>query len=167
MFVHIPIGLLFAYAVLELSSCVVPFVRRQEWVPKTKIFLVIAGVLSMLPALGTGDLASETLKNGSEAKDIVEIHETFASLTFIIFGFIALSYLTREIIKSTVRFPKILLRVARFVQPFTDRVITTSIVALLSLVGLVTLTILGGLGGAMVYGHEVDPIVAFIYSLFR
>ena len=38
-------------------------------------------------------------------------------------------------------------------------------VPLLALLGLIAITITGGLGGAIVYGKDVDPIVSFIYKL--
>ena len=37
---------------------------------------------------------------------------------------------------------------------------------LIALVGIVVITITGALGGAIVYGPEVDPIVSVIYHLF-
>ena len=37
---------------------------------------------------------------------------------------------------------------------------------LLGLAVLIAITITGSLGGALVYGPEIDPVVSFIYHLF-
>lgn len=142
--VHFPVALLTLYAVLEL----VRFKRVMEkpyWM-MIKAILAVFGFLSALAAYTTGPEVE-----GGDAPRILVMHETFASATVIIFGIIALHYL---------------LRFARH-EGIHHRIPTLPnvVIILLAILGLVAITITGGLGGAMVYGTNFDPFMAPIFKL--
>lgn len=142
--VHFPIGLLTFYAVLEL----IRFKRIAEkpyWM-NIKAILAIFGFLTALAAYLTGPEVE-----GGAAPRILEMHETFASATLLIFGIIALNYLLRWARHEGIH---------HRIPMLPNRVVIT-----LAILGLVAITITGGLGGAMVYGTNFDPFMAPIFQL--
>ena len=98
----------------------------------------------VLVILGTlGAYVAALTGPGGEGVRILDMHELFAKLTIIIYSLIAISYIDREFIKKT------------------------SILIILALLGLASITITGGLGGAMVYGTSFDPFMAPVFKLLN
>lgn len=162
LFVHFPIGLLVIYAVLEI----LPLMR---WYPQApwdaiKTVLSILGAASAVLASGTGSIADDLLTD-TAAKKIVEVHAPFAAITTLIFCVLAFSYFIRWVSRYHHLFEGRLSFVS-FLGSIADFIAQRWIVVLLSLLGLMTLTITGALGAAIVYGPDADPLVAIIYSLF-
>ena len=168
--VHFPIALLVIYAILEC----VRFKKITEWHSFffIKAFLAIFGFLAAIAAFSTGPEGSAihgwsgyTGMTGSNGRpilrQIVDMHSNFATLTVIIFGIIAASYLVVWIQREYPINHKIwnyVLQIARFIQKPT-------VIIILAIIGLVAVTIAGSLGGSIVYGPDVDPVVSFIYHL--
>jgi uncharacterized membrane protein len=137
--VHFPIALLTLYAVLEC----VRFKRAMEVMHAfhVKATLVIFGALGAAAAYATGP--------DVHGSPLVAVHERFATITLIIFSVIALSYLF-ELFKSN--------KYSAFVH-------RSYIIIPLAVLGLIAVTITGGLGGAIVYGTQFDPFMAPIFKL--
>lgn len=155
IFVHFPIALLTAYSVVELFS----FWRagRSSSVFQIKAFLVIVGTFMGIFTIVTGLMAEEKFE-GSDMERLVSTHEFFAITTIVLYLVLAGAYLVRFLSVQGVRLPDMLRRIAdTLLHPVTSKV--------LALVTLCTLTIVGALGGAIVYGPESDPAVKFIYNL--
>jgi uncharacterized membrane protein len=169
--VHFPIALLSLYAILECLR----FKKLLAWQPffYIKAFLVIVGGLAGIAAYSTGPegmavngwsgYASMVGSNGRPFVDqIVNMHSNFASLTLGIFSVIAVSYLVvwiqkiRPIQHSAW---SVILKIANFIQK-------PAVIILLALLGLLAVTITGALGGSIVYGPNVDPVVSYAYHLF-
>lgn len=117
-------------------------------------------------ALLTGDIASEL---SAPPELVVEKHETFATLTTIIFGFLTAAYVVYGIQLTTwhgviVRSPvgKIWGIVSRIALLCVSPIVAIP----LALVGLIAVTITGALGGLMVYGPKVDPFVGWVAKIF-
>lgn len=162
LFVHFPIAFLMGYVVFEW----LPQKKLQKFAPKIqtiKIALLLLGVLSGFVALMTGELAEELVGE----HPVVELHSFFATLTIAIFAVLSVAILWPWTRASLARglswLPGSWLRA---IDAVTRVIVKRPIVLLLSLAGFVTLLITGALGGAMVYGPEVDPVVSFVYSLF-
>lgn len=159
-FVHFPIALLIVYAVLE---CIRPsyVMKHRSW-HDIKAAFVILGTLSAFAALSTGEMAEENLQ-GSQHQ-LVELHSFFATASTWIFAILAVAYLIALVTEhvsalSSHSWWKTISGIGAFIEkPF--------IAISLALLGIVSLTITGALGGALVYGPDVDPIVSFIYHLF-
>lgn len=166
IFVHFPIALLTVYSVLE-------FVRfkkiiEKSWYLYVKGAFLIIGVLTSSLALQTGELAQEAYR-GSDTLNLIRIHSNWASAASSIFTLLAILYVIHFVVNSSLH-EKIK---STFLKPLWEGVVflseilfnSTWFVVLTALVGLAAITITGALGGAIVYGPDVDPVVKIIYSL--
>lgn len=166
IFVHFPIALLTIYALLELARF--KPIRNLPYLFDIKAFLVIVGFFSALVTVQTGNLAGEGVPSGP-IRNLVETHSFFANISVYIFGLIALVYFLKWIDLSSADryiiaspFGKIWIAVKKQ----TGYILRSPLLPFIALAGLLSITITGALGGAIVYGPDVDPFVHFIYGLF-
>ncbi len=170
IFVHFPIALFTVYAVIELIWN--KSFRANISTLWIKVTLLATGVVGAQVSLMTGETAEHLI--GSSA--LIEKHSTFANFTVWIFGILFVSYIL-HILDQKIVFPNIktflekrqsqdvLVRVWALLIKIKGFLIMTPIVYILAIVGLLAVTVTGALGGAIVYGPEVDPIVQFIYTI--
>lgn len=158
--VHTPIGLLTLYSMLEILRFK-KLLNRTYWF-YVKAVLVIVGFGGSLLAIGSGLL----IKSEFVGDKVVEVHFWLGIITAILYGIIAFSYLVAWIQKEIYPFAffkiglwKFLVRIETFIQK-------SWILVPLSVIALVAIFITGALGGAIVYGPEIDPMVSFVYHLF-
>jgi len=148
---------------MELVSPVLP---KWQWWAQTKMFLVITGWLAFIPTLLTGEMAEEVIGHSA----LVEKHSQFAGITVTIFFILFVAYLIRffvitgwgEYIVAKIGFRGMW----NLKQKVADFILSPVVVWLLALVGIVVITITGGLGAAISLGPNIDPIVTFIYGMF-
>lgn len=129
------------------------------------------GTLAAYAAIITGDWFAESIPSDAPIQAVIEKHEMMASITATIFTIIALAYLFAWLQKEGV-IEKCVARML-WTRPGVvileklDRLILCAPVSMiLALVGVVAITMTGGLGAAMVYGPDIDPFVKIIYNLF-
>ncbi len=170
IFVHFPIALFTVYAVIELIWS--KSFRANVSTLWLKTTLLVTGIIGAQVSLMTGETAEHLLGEST----LIEKHSTFANLTVWIFGILLVSYILHILDKKIV-FPKIktflekrqpqdiLVRVWGILVKGKDFLIMTPVVYILAIVGLLAVTVTGALGGAIVYGPEVDPIVQFVYNV--
>jgi len=167
IFVHFPIGLLTFYVAIEVVSII--FKRRLDLNTFTlRAVLVIAGSLASYATLATGDGAEDLILDRTLGS-IVEAHSFWAELSTAIFTILAVGYLLAFIFRNEVInlwiqrkfswFYEVLLLVKQII-------LNQNIRLFLALIGLLAITITGALGGAIVYGPEIDPIISVIYHWF-
>lgn len=172
IFVHFPIALLTIYSVLELIRWK-RLTNQQYWFYIKAVFIMLGGV-SALAALATGDIAKEALQNNlfhspiTNFRQVVSMHELFADIAIVIFGILAACYLAAWLDK--IGFANFtnkhgLERTWRVIVKIYNLVINTPLVILLAILGLIVITITGGLGGILVYGPNADPFFKIMYSL--
>jgi len=161
--VHFPIALLTLYACMECLR----FERLQSLVAwfYIKLFLVLVGVGGSWFAFATGNYIAEKLGK----TPLIETHAFFAVITVVIFTAIGAMY----IIEWAERDQLLHIRSGSFSQKVWFALLhvfhiynISTIRVVCALAGLVALTITGGLGGAIVYGSDIDPMVKIIHSLF-
>jgi len=156
--VHFPIALLTLYALFELARF--KKLTNQTWYRPVKLAFLFLGTLFASLAAKTGEIAA-----GEGTNTIVEMHERMANMSIWIFSILAVAYLVALFFEH----PNMQKYVQRMgsLGPLLRKLsgIITMISPLLALAGLFTITATGALGGAMVYGPDVDPIVRFIYDL--
>ena len=166
--VHFPIALLTIYALMEILR----FKKLQGvygyWYAKA--FVIVIGTLSSFAAFASGDeVGGEAITDPVMSK-IFEMHESWAAATLSIFSLIAVYYIA-ELVNDSVSFQSWLGAVpgrksiwdgVRRIFGFIGR---PAVLVLLACVGLIAITTTGALGGMMVYGPGVDPVVSFIYSI--
>ncbi|PIR04073.1 MAG: hypothetical protein COV59_02725 [Candidatus Magasanikbacteria bacterium CG11_big_fil_rev_8_21_14_0_20_39_34] len=160
--VHLPIGILTLYSLLEIVSLNKKL--KNPFVKHLKIFLSVIGVLFALPAYFAGNILEET----RYGDPILEYHDTFASATLTLYAIIAVAYLLPIIFQlpmlQSVQFLKT--KPIQAFYKFSQFLLQPMIIVPLSLLTLILLTITGALGGAMAHGPSADPVVAYIYHIF-
>jgi uncharacterized membrane protein len=163
--VHIPVGLLIVYSGIEIGLLF--FKSYRERLSLGKYLMLLIGVVGGFFALQTG----EALEDVWGYSALIELHATFATTTFWLYAVILLMF-TIDYARASSKVVAYVQKTA-FVQPLWKALVGLSaftlkqpILALLALLGGVTLTITGALGGALAHGPEADPAVSFIYSLF-
>lgn len=163
--VHFPVALLTLYAIFELARF--SFLTRQEYWFYVKASLLILGSLSSFLALATGDTAKAV--GGFKGSKVVEMHETFAGITGWIFGLLAFAYLiawaNRANLFMKFRASTPIATAWSFATQISRFLLKSWVVIPLSLLGLCTVVITAGLGGALVYGLKFDPFMAPIFRL--
>lgn len=167
IFVHFPIALFTIYALFEIIR--IKRFEATDTITYIKAVFLIIGSLSSMLAVQTGELVGEVMENGPQGK-LLETHAFFAVGASYIFGILAIVYLI-WLVEKTGFFAKytssglgqsiwsLLLKIKAV---FWKK----SILILLAIVGLFFITVAGSLGGALVYGPDVDPIVKFFYTIF-
>jgi len=158
LFVHFPIGILVLYTAFEIFRFNI--IKRQSWYFEIKAILSIIGTLAAYLTASTGELAEDIIKISSPDKaGLIEVHSMYAVATITVFSILAGSYLFEWFKKASLLelITKIvfLRKLSFFIQKYSP---------IIAIVGLVLITITGGLGASIVYGSEVDPFVTFIYN---
>lgn len=167
LFVHFPIALLTLYAVLELLAFK-KIANLPYWF-YLKALLAIVGALSAVVAIQTGELIEREFQQGGSAQ-LVETHSFWAATATYIFAGLAVCYLvawldlssTFKIIIAKKSWLQSSWRLLRGLQQF---IFQKPLLILLALAGLSALSITGALGGALAYGPNIDPVVAFVYKI--
>ncbi len=145
-FVHFPIAFLTLYTACEV--CRISALTRQQWYTPVKAVLLFAGVITgALFTIPTGKLAEGAFEGTSTAQ-LVELHEQFAFSSIILYALLATLYILQ-------------MRSPTFMAAYR-----TPVLVIGSILGFLFLTTTGALGGAIVYGPDIDPAVSFIYHLF-
>ena len=162
--VHIPIGLLTLYAVLEILP-----LRRffpADSLRLTKGILLVAGLLGAFFALQSGEAAGERSMEGYR---LFETHAFFAGAMTWIFAALAVLYIVAWL--RPVMAPVVSGKQNTLVLLWNTilRVSTTldkdSIRRVVAFVGFIFLSFTGALGGALVYGTQADPLISFVTRL--
>ncbi len=165
LFVHFPIGILTLYIFFELVR--VRVITKQSFYTELKTVLVVLGTVSAFFASITGGLAEELVEGGKNSvvgasmMPLVEQHSLFAGAMTTVFSLLAFSYVFEYCKKNTI-FPA-LIRVTFLgcISTYTQKFAVP-----LAVVAAVLMFVVGGLGAALVYGPDVDPMVTVIYNIF-
>jgi hypothetical protein len=99
----------------------------------------------------------EAWSQAGSSLPLVEIHSNWATASVWIFGVLSLVYLAAWLHREGV--------LKHAVGSWCERALSLWFTPVVALAGLAAITITGALGGAIVYGPDVDPAVKFIYSL--
>lgn len=134
--VHYPIAFLTTYVAFEVLR-IKKLTDLPGWFYIKKAILIL-GELSAVATLLLITLFSGSTTAGGG--DIVESYRTFLTITVIIFGFISLAYIR--------------------VWP---RVLKSSVIIPLSIIGLFFIVVSGGLYGATIFGLHYDPYLAPVF----
>ncbi len=164
--VHFPIALLTIYALMEMIQY--KKLKNTDYWFNSKATLVIIGTIFAYLSLSTGELGISLYARSY--LPLINLHELIATTTTYIFSFISLIYLFSLINKIELKLKIIKLISKKWwvnTVNFSNYVLNKNIIIVsLAVLGLIAILITGGLGGAIVYGPNVDPIVNFIYHLF-
>ncbi len=163
LLVHFPIALLSIYSVMEILR--IKALTGQEWWFYTKSAFLLLGSASTAPTVLAGKLAEG---NFPDARYLVEVHSTWAQATSVIFVLLSFCYFVAILDKHVIfginpskLFPApwgLAVKLEKFV-------LETFVVVPIVLAGLMAIVVTGALGGAIVYGKNLDPFTVFIYNL--
>ena len=167
--VHFPIAFLAFYSLLEVLTFFSYF-RAERW-------FFIRGVLASLGAVAGvvavifGGVAEEALHvEGSSLQPLVEMHESFAAASLIVFFVLGAAYASRMLSKEfgfpRGTWPVWMRRLALWKQAAAFVILNPRVRVPLAIIGFILLTIAGALGAAIAHGPAADFIVQFVYNLF-
>lgn len=145
--VHFPVALLLLYGIFELVS-VRKLMAKPYWF-YIKAILVIFGALGAIVSAMTGE---EGVHYGEHIA-LIDAHANFAGATVVLSIFIALVYLVAWFARD-----KFQLFAWKFLA-------NRGAMIPLSIAMIVVILITGGLGGAIVYGTDFDPLMKPIFQL--
>lgn len=164
--VHFPVALLSLYPFVEAARFT--RLKQKPWIVPLKTFLVVAGTLGAAAAGLTGELAAEAL---AESR-LIEVHSSFAQMTFAVGAVLSFGYVVTllraggwspgRVFKGSSAAEK----VWAFCVKVADRIVSAPVAVPGSILLLALIVITGSLGGALVYGPDIDPAVAFVYRVF-
>lgn len=169
--VHFPIALLYVYGILELLRW-----KKISELPYwfyVKGLILLLGVAGGAAALQSGD-SLEHVYDGTPVQSLVRLHSLWGTAAVYIFTALAAAYIVKWLYMSgwsnrLFAYP-VIGGVLRYAWPFLYGLSVWLLdfpwIILASLAGLVALSFTGALGGAIVYGPDVDPFVYFVYHLF-
>jgi uncharacterized membrane protein len=164
--VHIPIGLLFLYSLVEVGLLFFPTFRDK--MTYGRYVMLVVGVIGALFALQSG----ESLEHAQRFdRALVEVHSLVAGATTWVYGILAIAMTLMFAVEW-----RILLRV-QTTYPLVKKVLHPFLVlsrlvtrqpwrVLLAIGGGVLLLLTGALGGAIAHGPNADFITAAVYTLF-
>lgn len=156
IFVHFPIALFTIYALLEFLRFKI--LNQNSHLFYIKATFVIIGSLASFLTLITGVMIQDLFEN-SPLQKVLELHATMATISVIIFSLIAAVYSISWLNKIGFRIWPLFLNLQKII-------LQGPIIIILALVGLITITTTGALGGSLVYGPQTDPFTSFVYNLF-
>ena len=166
IFVHIPVAFLSVYGLAELVRFKI-FAERLHWF-YVKAALLIVGVGGAVMALVTGDMAEGLWRDNTAKRQLIEIHSTYAAITFVVAGLLAVLYAVALVDRQQwLRLPEGsgLRRIWTQLARASNTIISSPWVSMWALAVFVLITIVGALGGSIVYGPDTDPVVKFIYGI--
>lgn len=163
--VHFPVAFLSVYCLLELVR--IRYITSAVYWFYVKASMVIIGTAGAGAAYLTGEIAEELYGK----TELVEIHSKFAKLSVIVFCVISAIYIVAWLsrlellgkIENALKLNEN--SVYMFLKKALNYFAESFIMILPALVGLVCIVITGALGGALVYGPDIDPFVRIIYDL--
>lgn len=168
LMIHFPIGLLATYSVLE-------FIRYKKVLAQpywfyVKATLVILGAISAQAAVVFGSMIENMFLSIPEKNAIVPVHEIWAMVTTVIFTFLAICYLITWIRsgdgEGSFGSNSVRGKLWNTLSATSKLVAGTTVSLVFAIMGLISITITGALGGAMVHGIGFDPFITFVYHLF-
>ena len=161
--VHFPIAFLTLYSILELLH---RWNRQPFWKPLRAV-LVIIGTIGAYTALQTGEFAEESFR-ASLLMPVLELHSLLANVTTIVFAILAGAYVIDLLSTKNVweRLKLVPQRARIFLERVAHIILRTPLTYILVIIALTTLSLVGALGGILVYGPDMDPVTKIVYWMF-
>ena len=162
--VHFPIAILSIYAILEVLR-LKRLQKMQGWF-YAKSYTAIVGTFASYAAYAAGPEGGRNVD--ATFRHIRELHSNWATATLIIFSVITLHYIIvlfgrHAGIQAWFAKSEGTKKLWSFLAHISSVIGNPALLVILAVLGLCAITITGALGGSLVYGADVDPVVQFIY----
>ncbi|MFZ4500438.1 MAG: DUF2231 domain-containing protein [Minisyncoccia bacterium] len=159
LFVHFPIAFLFIYSLIKI-------VPVKRWLPKVswkdiERVLLVVGVLGAFAALSTGEAAESLVRSNPQ---LVETHAVFATAATWMYGLL----LSGEILLLLIPWIPANFQAVKIVKALTivKDILTHRILSIvITILGLLTLSLTGLLGGVITHGVTADPVAPFVLRI--
>jgi uncharacterized membrane protein len=166
IFVHFPIALLTLYVGIEFFSVIIKKRKNNITILYIKLLLLVTGAIGSSIASLTGEGAEHQMGRTF----LIERHSLFANIATNIFWVLAVIYTLKWFLVEGKWYARLASKVPANMQALIAKVIglleKAYIPFILSLAGLFAVTITGALGGAIVHGPDVDPMVRWSVDTF-
>lgn len=159
LLVHFPIAFFLLYSLLRI----VPLGR---WMPEVsaryvRIIVLLAGVLGAFMASATGEVAEHLARPD---RGIAEAHAFFAAASTWVYALLFIGEVLAVLRPYLVaKFPE--LPFGKVLSMLEQVLTQPAIVAILVIVGIVSISVTGLLGGVMVYGTTADPLAPAVLRI--
>jgi len=164
IFVHFPVAFLTVYSLME-------FIRLKKLSLKNywfyaKAIILVVGFVGALVALQTGSIDRQNYPRGSPERQIISVHSSWAWASTYIYSIVVLLYAIAWIDKERLVHAEPSKKFWHALVKIETKILESWIIIFLAAAGLIAITIIGALGGVIVYGQNADPFVSFVYRLF-
>ncbi len=161
--VHFPIACLVLYSMIEIGSIFSHRIKKN--LETTKYFLLTVGVIWIFSALQSWEIAQQSFGRS----DLIHTHEEFGEKSHMLYIILFIFY----IIKLTLTHKIWYKYRSSITKNYESKIITiinhkatTRIIAIISLIWILLLSITGALWWAISHGPYTDPVVRMVYNLF-
>jgi hypothetical protein len=99
---------------------------------------------------------------------VLELHSLLANVTTIVFAILAGAYVIDLLSTKNVweRLKLVPQRARIFLERVAHIILRTPLTYILVIIALTTLSLVGALGGILVYGPDMDPVTKIVYWMF-
>lgn len=163
LFVHFPIAFLVLYSSAELVPS--KTLRAHHSFFFIKLTLLVAGVFGAWLSLMSGDAIEHMFGNDAEKNRILAAHAFWASACTTAYAILAGVYIIEWIRGKTFLLPKMILPAWNVLLTLQSFLYRHWVRIVLAAFGFIAISLTGALGGALVHGIHVDPVVYWIYKL--
>ncbi|MDX9779298.1 MAG: hypothetical protein RBT30_03615 [Patescibacteria group bacterium] len=159
IFVHFPIALLLFYSLLRLFPWPKKWPHFNWQIPR--IYLLVAGLLGAYLANLTGGVAEDIT---SHHHDLLEMHEFFAGFSVNIYVILLIAELI--VLLKPEYLKKFSLHALKPILIYLQKIFNYKIIfILLTVIGVVSISVTGLLGGVMVHGLAADPLAIYVLKV--
>lgn len=160
LFVHFPIAFLFVYSIIKI-------VPLKKWLPQfswkdIEVALLVVGVLGAFASLATGEAAEEFVRAN---RQLIDMHAGFATAATWIYGALLAGSLAALLNAQQFVYPTKVTFIPRILSLIESVFCHRTFSAVLAVLGLITLSVAGLLGGVITYGVTADPVAGIVLQL--
>lgn len=156
IFVHFPIAFLFIYSLIKIVP-VKKLFSNVFWKDTERILLVV-GVFGAFAALSTGEVAESLVRSNSQ---LVETHAAFATAATWAYGLLLVGEILPLLIPwISANFQSV--KIVKILTVVKDMLTHRVFLIIITILGLITLSLAGLLGGVITYGVTADPVAPFV-----
>lgn len=163
--VHFPIALLTLYSLFEFLRFKILLANKSFfWI---KVVFLLIGVLGGFASLSSGEVAEDAYTGNLTS--FIGYHESWASATIWIYGVLAALYIIHIAVEFFSNYWEDVVAKKWYVIVYSLQrsLFVPWLLVSLAVLGLLSLSITGALGGLLTHGVGVDPLVDFVYEVFR
>ncbi len=160
--IHFPIVFAVMYGIIELIS----FIWGSNLVRKQIAgWLSLLGLISSIVAQQTGSLIRRSALWTDQQRQLIHAHSNISNLLVWIFGIALVGYVIEFILANGEKY-KLNARIGVYLVRTQKIFCSKWLRVLLGIGAIVTVSIVGALGGAVAFGCDIDPLAKILCTFF-